>query len=394
MRLERLLKKKSMTVLGLNSGTSADGLDIVAVRISRAGGKMRIKCLDAQARRMPPKLREAILAAAESKLMTLDEVVTLDSAIGSLYGRAAAKGIDDLRVAGIKVDAVASHGQTVRHVPQRVKSALGRFHGTMQLGSPDRIAAATGLVTVGDFRQADVAIGGEGAPITVAAMERIFGSRQQSRLIVNIGGMSNYFYLPAAGAGRMEGQDCGPGNVLSDALTRELFGENYDRGGRRAQTGKISDSLLKELRAEPFFASRVKSTGREQFGDDLARRIVKLGRRYRLAPVDLIANAMELTALSIAGSVVRLLKKGTLPPQKLYLTGGGRHNSFLRRRLSHHLPEITIASVDELGVDGDFVEAVAFAVMGEAAIRGEALSVGHRGRKAVLGRITQPPEAV
>jgi anhydro-N-acetylmuramic acid kinase len=395
MQLERLLNKKSMTVLGLNSGTSADGLDVAAVRISRGRGGIRIKCLATRARKMPPQLREAVLATAESRQMSLDDLVRLDSALGAFFGRTAASSIKRFRSDGIKVDAVASHGQTVRHLPTRTKTTLGRFHGTLQLGSLDRIAVATGLVTVGDFRQADVAIGGEGAPITIAAMERMFASRQQSRLIVNIGGMANFFSFPVTKTGPATGADCGPGNVLSDALTSQLFGDSYDRGGRRAQSGEISDALLERLRTEKFFASRAKSTGREQFGSDLVERIIKLGRKYHLSPEDLIATAMELTAVGVVRSIRKLSRRLALsPPQKLYLTGGGRHNTFLQNRLSHHLPEITVASVDELGIDGDFVEAVAFAVMGEAALRGEALSIGHRGRKAVLGRITQPPETV
>jgi len=379
-----------LTVLGLNSGTSADAVDAAVVRVSRRSGRVRVKCLATSARKMPGALAEQIFRVGDAEAVTLDDVIRLDGAVGSLFGRIARNLRHRVAGSGIRVDLVASHGQTVRHVPERTPFAGGRFRGTMQLGSLDRIAAATGLITVGDFRQAEVAIGGEGAPITTGAMHRLLASPGEARLIVNIGGMSNYFHFPKKRGRRPSGGDCGPGNAICDELTRELFDLKYDRDGLLARRGTVSEELLQEVRADPFFSSRTKSTGRERFGMAMAQRMIAFGRRRHLEPADLLATAVELTAGSIARCVKpRLHRDGGA--NKLYLTGGGRRNRFLVSRLSQHLPEVEISFVDELGIDGDFVEAVAYAVLGEAAIHGEALSTIHRGRRAILGRIAQPP---
>ena len=183
----------------------------------------------------------------------------------------------------------------------------------------------------------------------------------------------------------------GRGNAICDELARELFGKKYDLNGCLAGAGTVSEPLLRKLQGNSFFKSGHASTGRERFGRQMAQRMIVYGRRYRLDPTDLMATAVELTASSIERCVTPLMGRDQRL-RKLYLTGGGRRNRFFVCRLSHLLPEAEIVPVDKLGIDGDFVEAVAFAVMGEAAIRGETLSECRRGRRAVLGRIAQPPK--
>ena len=397
MNLLKLLSRKRLVVVGLNSGTSADGLDLAALAIDRRGGCYRITPLAGACRKYPPELRRAVLDMADSASTSLDDVIFLDQALGQFYGRTAAKFIRHIGRRGVSVDAVASHGQTVRHLPHDESLAGFRVHGTLQLGSLDQIATYSGKTVIGDFRQADVALGNEGAPITSAAMERLFASSRESRLIVNIGGMANFFYFPAHRTQfSTAAADCGPGNSLSDLLAVRLFRLPYDRGGRLARKGKVSQRLLSLLLAEPFFRGSSVSTGRETFGLSLVDKILVNARKLRLTRYDTLATAAELTPLSIAQTVRPFIERDHAL-RKLYLTGGGVHNSFFTHRLSELLNGVTVVSIASLGFDPDLVEASAYAVMGEAALRGEALptqfGVTERHlRLPVMGRIVQPPK--
>ncbi len=393
MNLQNLLRKRRLVLLGLNSGTSADGLDMAAVRFTPSKNVPGITYLSGRHKSYPARLRHLALALADSTSVPLEDIIALDNLLGKFYGRAAANYIDQLQRSGIKVDAICSHGQTVRHVPNRRAGAT--VAGSMQLGSRAMIAAQTGKVVIGDFRQADIALGNEGAPITTSAMRQLFASERESRLLVNIGGIANFFYFPMGSSG-MEGADCGPGNSLSDILTSTLFGQRYDRGGRRAKRGTVSQRLLTLMRGNAFFNGKQISTGRELFGKTMAQEMIDFGKRFRLSDDDLIATAGELTAVSIAERVRPVTDKDK-NISKLYLTGGGRKNMFFTGRLHHYLPDLQIVRVDDLGIDGDFVEAVAYAVLGEATVRSRTVPVQPTGRSRsrwspILGEISQPPE--
>ncbi len=396
--------RKSLVVLGLNSGTSADGLDLAAVAVRRDGSRLTPTFLAGYATTYPAEIRSLILKAADSEKLPVADIVYLDNLLGQVYGRAAAAFISKLKRKRISVDAVASHGQTIRHLPKPVRLAGRAVHGTLQLGSLAQIAAATGKVTVGDFRQGDVAVGGEGAPITVAAMQILFGTRSQSRVIVNVGGMSNYFYFPPMNRrAHILAADCGPGNVLSDLLCRKLYGKPYDRNGSYASKGKASKRLLTLLLSSPYFSGNNRSTGREEFGEKMASRMIRLGKSMRLSPDDLLATAVELTATCIVRSIEPLdsglsgnrrgIRRRTATG--LYLTGGGSHNRFLCRRLSEMMPGRNVTTVRELGMDPDLVEATAFAVMGAAACWSWPLPTQFGGkpqrRVPISGAIHQPP---
>jgi anhydro-N-acetylmuramic acid kinase len=397
--LNRLLNRKQLVVLGLNSGTSADALDLAAVRIRREGRAVTAVFLFGKTRRYPTRLRDLIFKAADSSRMRLDDLVLMHNALGEFYAREADRFTRELASRRIKVDLIASHGQTVRHLPEQTRMAGFTVGGSLQLGSLDRIAARTCKTVVGDFRQADIAAGNEGAPITVAAMARLFSRPSQSQIIVNIGGMSNYFYFPAARSGRrVRAADCGPGNSLLDILSKRLYGEEFDRNGRHALAGEISQRLLSVLLAEPFFARKSTSTGREAFGEGLARKILDYGRKLRLTAEDLMATTAELTVASIVQSIEGLVMQDNRLT-KLCLTGGGLKNRFLTRRLAEIFDDLEVCSVSDLGIDPDLVEAAAYAVMGEACLRSESLPTafgagGRQRRQPVLGLIAQPPQGV
>lgn len=396
MSLKRLLTRKRINVLGLNSGTSADGLDLAVIEVDRSRGGYRTRFLAGRTRKYPAELRRLILTLADSKAIPLDDLIRVDQALGKFIGRTAASFERSLQKQNIRIDAVGSHGQTVRHLPQPEKIAGQLVRGTLQIGNLDQIAALTGRVVIGDFRQADIALGGEGAPITTAAMQRLFGRPDESRLIVNIGGIANFFYFPSARSKLLPAAaDCGPGNCLSDIVCQKLFRVAYDRGGRLATRGRISIRLLTALGRAPKLDQTTVSTGREQFGVGTAEMIIRFGRKLKLSKSDILASTAELTAVCITDSV-RAFADGDNRLRKLYLTGGGVHNKFFVRRLREHLGDIGVGSITELGFNPDLVEASAFAVMGEACLRGEERPTGFDGRERskrnpVSGRIAQPP---
>jgi anhydro-N-acetylmuramic acid kinase len=353
MSLEKLLKGKSLTLLGMNSGTSIDALDMTAMKFDRRGAGVSIKFLAGKVRLIPPRLRQRLSDLCDNRPGNLEEAMALDNQFGRFLGKSAATYVVELAEREIRIDAIASHGQTVRHLPDRSVRSASSGPRTLQLGSIDFIASQTGKACIGDFRQADIASGGEGAPITIGAMRRLLASPHESRLIVNIGGMANYFYFPSRTATvPLSGADCGPGNSLCDILSRKLFDKKFDRNGRIASRGRLSKRLLAVLLADPFFQKKQASTGRESFGTETVAKMIKLGKRFCLQPADLLRTAAELTTNGIALRVWPVVRKDR-SLRKLYLTGGGRKNRFFVERLSRHLTDLDIRPIDELGIDGD-----------------------------------------
>ena len=399
MLLDELRQKKRLVIVGLNSGTSFDGVDAAALRISGDGRKTRPTFLRGSARTFPATLRQKISALADSKSVTLEQIMLLDCLLGIQFGQSARVLIKRLERAGIKVDAIASHGQTVRHWPAGERHGGRIIRGTLQLGSPEQISAITSKIVVSHFRQADIAVGGEGAPITVDAMRRLFADRHEPRLMVNIGGMANFFYFPAGGSvSGVRAADCGPGNVLSDLLTQKLYSKPFDRNGNIANSGAVHPKLLKHLKRHPFLSDSRVSTGREEFGTVLVDKILAWKKRYRIPKHDVLTTAAYLTVYGIVNRTRRILStEGNLT--KLYLTGGGAHNKFFMRWLGEELRAIDVQTVQGIGFDPNLVESAAYAMMGWATLRSKGSPTRFAsGRRQsvlpVLGRITQPPQKV
>jgi len=397
--LTKLLGRKRLVWLGLNSGTSADGLDLAALRLWRASrNSLCWSFIEGTTVAYPVALRRAIHTLIAANSPALDELMRLDQRLGMFFGEIAQRYIEELGAHGVQIDAIASHGQTIHHLPTPVAVAGRKVRATLQIGVPEQIAARTGLVTVARFREADIALGGEGAPITTTAMFHLFADEEESRLIVNIGGIANYFYFPAGcRIDKSRAADCGPGNSLLDGLASALFGRRYDRDGRLAARGQVSKPLLQRLLRHTFFRSRQVSTGREEFGPQMVAQILTYGKNHALSGYDLMATATEFTAVTIRQAITPWCRrdKGL---RKLYLTGGGGHNSFLVSRLIALSEGMDIRSIDALGIPADLVEAAGFAVLGDAALRATPLPTRFGGSQAswwpVAGAIVQPPVAV
>ena len=333
--------------IGLMSGTSADATDAVLVLFGDTGAEPRLRLVATHRTPMPQGIRRQIEAAITGPA-PLAEVAALDVTLGHLFGEAANAVRTAAGLEAHEIQAIGSHGQTIRHAP--------RHHPpyTIQIGDPAVIAERTGITVVGHFRTRDVAAGGEGAPLVPAFHQWLFASPTETRVVLNLGGIGNVTVLAQNGA--VQGFDTGPANTLLDRWIEEHQGRSYDADGAWAATGKLIPELLARLRADPYFTvPPPKSTGREYF--HRAWLAQHLGGQT-LADVDVQATLTELTAWSIAQALERF---SVQPARKGYVCGGGRHNTYLMGRLAQAAPGICWQGTEVLGLDPDWVEATAFA---------------------------------
>lgn len=338
--------------IGLMSGTSVDGIDAALVRFSPQPELLRARTYPLDAGLASDVLR---LSQAQAEVH-LDELARLDVRIGQALARAALDLLADAGLSAAAVRAIGSHGQTLRHGPS------GDAPFTLQIGDANVIAERCAIDTVADFRRRDVAAGGQGAPLVPAFHAATLGDRDESRAVLNIGGIANLTLLPARGPVR--GFDTGPGNGLMDAWTLRHQGHRFDRDGAFARSGRENESLLLALMAEPWLAlPPPKSTGRDLFhGGWLEERLAGAS----LPPEDVQATLARFTAASIA----RALRAQMPDCDRLLVCGGGVHNPVLQALLAEELPGIPVQSTGEFGLDPDFVEAMAFAWLARECLAG------------------------
>lgn len=341
--------------IGLMSGTSMDGVDAALCELQ--GTRFaRVRAL--HTRSYDPPLRKDLLRLSrETTALTLEHIAKLDHAVAETFARTATELLRRAKVPAARIRALGSHGQTVFHDPRGVKSSL-------QLGDPSLIAARTGLTVVADFRRADIARGGQGAPLVPAFHHAVMASAKESRCVLNLGGIANITVLPGLAAAKVRGFDTGPGNGLMDEWSEHQRGQAMDTGGKWAASGVLIPGLLDVLLADPYFAAKPpKSTGRGYFKLDWARqRYAGLGTA---APADVQRTLCELTARSVADAIARHAR-GT---KKILACGGGTANDFLLERL-RTLTRAQVESTQSLGLAPQAVEAAAFAWLAMRTLKG------------------------
>lgn len=364
--LARYRSLEAPRVVGLMSGTSIDAIDAALVEIAPAG----VRLLDFRSHPLPDPVRARLHEVMDDR-GTPRELTRLHWLLGELFARAA--------LSVMPADLVASHGQTVAHLPDD-----GEERGTLQIGEGSVIAQRTGCLTVCDFRPADMAAGGQGAPLLPYLDARLLHDGSVDRIALNLGGMANLTWVPARG--EVEACDTGPGNALMDALAERAVGAPCDVGGRMAARGSVIPELLDELMAHPFLAKPLpKSTGREEFGRPLADRLWG-----RASAEDLMRTAAAFTAASVALHVARSLRG----PAELFVAGGGVENPVLMAELAARLPSsVAVRRFDDLGIPAQAREAVGFALMGHETALGRPSNVPRAtgaSRPVVLGKIVYP----
>ena len=363
--------------LGLMSGTSMDGID--AALVSFDTHQCQVVCTHSAA--YPDELRRQLLdATGKPADCTIDRIGQLDRWVGECFRDAALALIRESRTTSGSIVAIGSHGQTLRHQPRAARPF------SMQIGDANVIAAGTGITVAADFRRRDIALGGEGAPLAPAFHRWLFAQTGRIRAILNIGGIANVTLLNGT-SDDVLGFDTGPGNTLLDGWIRNCRGEAYDDAGNWARDGIVSEPLLAAMLDDPYFAqSPPKSTGFEYFNINWLRSCLSVPGVPDVAMPDVQATLSELTARTIATSIL-----GLAPVlDDVLVCGGGVHNDDLMRRLSEYLPGVTVSSTEQSGLHPDWVEAAAFAWLAKRCLDGQPgnlPSVTGASKAAVLGAI-------
>ena len=391
-QLYHIAQKPERRIIGLMSGTSLDGLDVALCRVSGFGPDTHVILERFDTVLYDDELKTNIRTIFAKTEIEFEHLCLLNPYIGRLHGQMI---LDCLRSWGIEpheVDVVASHGQTVYHAPKSQHRRDKFPNATLQIGDGDHVAAVTGIITVSDFRQKHVAHGGEGAPLAVYGDYFMFSQVGENRLLLNMGGIANFTYLPAnEDASSVFTTDTGPGNTILDAYARKFLNKPYDEDGKLAAQGQANAQLLKALKTNPFFdAPFPKTTGPEVFNITYVEQAQARSQTTNLSNADLMTTLVQFSADTIVDAITRVMQKGEM--YRVYMSGGGMHNPVLTGAIQQQLPNCTFGRTDELGINGDAKEAVLFAVLANESLVGGSTSFGDRqGVPSVsMGKVSFP----
>jgi anhydro-N-acetylmuramic acid kinase len=387
------MSAKTMTVAGIMSGTSADGVDVAVVRIAPGKQRPRLTLVAHEGFPFPPALRRAVLAAMNAASTSTAELARLNWRLGLAYAEAVSATVKRHKV---KLDLIGCHGQTLYHQPRPAAYAGRRFACTWQAGEAAAIAAALGVPVVSNFRPADMLARGQGAPLAPLLDYVLFAHPKRGRVLQNIGGIANLTAIPAASApDRVIAFDTGPGNMVIDALAQKLFGKAFDRNGAFAAEGTVLAPVLAVALCNPYFKLKPPRTaGREQFGREYAAKFLASCNRISRKPEDALATATALTAETIARSYQRFV----LPKMKdcgvdYIVSGGGARNHALMAMLARRLEPLgcELAASIDFGLPVEAKEAAAFALLAWQTwhrLPGNLPAATGANRPAILGQVT------
>jgi anhydro-N-acetylmuramic acid kinase len=360
--------------IGLMSGTSLDGIDIAIVDFNSKPPKVLLS----ETHPYTASIKSRISDITYDKTASIDSLCQLNIELGHAYATVVNESLKSSNLTRAQIRAIGNHGQTIRHCPD------ASFPYTLQSGDPNTLAVETGITTVADFRGIDIALGGQGAPLAPAFHQTVFSSSTTDRAIINIGGIANITYLPSNPTEKIMGFDTGPGNTLSDYWVGLHKSLAYDDGGQWAKSGRVIDELLAEIVEKELFFKQAapKSTGTDHFNSTW----LSAFDINKHAPKDIQATLIELTALSISDSISGLPNS----PIECFICGGGARNLHLITRIQKRLPKVLIQTTEQLSIDPDYVEAIAFAWLAKQRIDGQPGNIPsstHASRQGILGGI-------
>ncbi len=378
---------KNQLYIGLMSGTSVNSIDAALIDYSLPSPVL----IATHEHAIPPDVRKKIIELCTPSTNEIEKFGNLNRALGILFSDATKELLTKANISPARVKAIGSHGQTIRHHPNGVNEEHGF---SLQIGDPSTIAANTGITTVADFRNKDIALNGQGAPLTPALHANVFRDTENDRCIINIGGMANITFLPSernTSEKSVFGFDTGPGNVLLDHWINRCENQPYDAGGKWASKGTVNHLFLNKMNSHPYFELHYpKSTGREDFNSNwLEEQLALLATDDSIAPIDVQTTLAELTATTISDA----LKKYCDNSKEIYICGGGVHNLYLMERIRANLPDKKLGTTEELGVHPDWVEACAFAWFAKQTMERHTSNlpeVTGASRTAILGGIFYP----
>jgi len=393
-RLYAISKEQVRKIIGLMSGTSLDGLDIALCSFSGSGLQTKIELLQFETISFDDNFKTEIKTIFSKKNIDFEKLCLLNPWVALQHAAIVNRCLQNWNLKNEEVDIIASHGQTVYHAPRSLHQQDKFGNATLQIGDGDHLAVATDIITISDFRQKHIAAGGEGAPLAVYGDYLIFGKQGEDRILLNIGGIANFTYLPGnMNSSEIFSTDTGPGNTMMDAFTQQQFsGKHFDADAAIALQGKVNESLLAALKEHSFFQQPFpKTTGPELFNMDYLQQAKERSSTSHTNVEDTMATLNKFSADTIVSALLK-----TIDPKKSYnifSSGGGMHNPLLMQHLKTALPNLTFLTTDELHINPDAKEAVLFAVLANECICGDSsyLQKGIEGMPAVtMGKISFP----
>lgn len=394
--LYKIAQKPTRTIIGLMSGTSLDGLDVALCQISGSGEKTVVKLIQFETVDYSEDIKLEIRFVFAKQTIDFQKLVLLNEWIGVLHADMILKCLHQWGISAENVDLIASHGQTVFHAPKILHQQEKFPNATLQIGDGDHIAVKTGIITLSDFRQKHLAAGGEGAPLAVYGDYFLFSKKGENRIMLNIGGIANFTYLPASNnPEEVFVTDTGTGNTLIDAFTKLNFPEkSFDKDAEIATSGTVNQELLTSLKSDSFFTtSYPKTTGPELFNIEYVRNAQANSNTQDITINDLLATLTRFSAESIAEAAINTIDKTSslIENFTIYLSGGGAHNPLLIKWLKELLP-CHFLKTDDLGISGDAKEAILFAILANETVSGGNSNFGTRkGIPSVsMGKISFP----
>ncbi|KUM53261.1 anhydro-N-acetylmuramic acid kinase [Rheinheimera sp. EpRS3] len=369
--LFNIAAKPSRKVIGLMSGTSLDGLDVALCELSGDGLNTRINLLQFTTVDYDAGYKQRVKAVFSKREVDLQAVTLLNPWIGLEHGRMINQCLEQWQLTAADVDVIASHGQTIFHCPKRQHNLADYGNATLQIGDGDHLAMATGIITLSDFRQKHIAAGGEGAPLAVYGDYLLFSSNSENRIMLNIGGIANFTWLPQTlDAEAVFSSDIGPGNTMMDAFIQQHYpGKYFDENSLLAKAGKVSEPLLGALKQDSFFALGFpKTTGPEVFNLAYLAKAQQVSGTEQLSDADIMATLNCFSADMIISAIQQTTAK--LDQFVIYASGGGIHNPLLMAQIQAALPGVSIKTTHDLGINPDAKEAVLFAVLANECLVG------------------------
>ncbi len=392
-QLANLAQKDKRRIIGLMSGTSLDGLDIALCTVAGNGTHTNVQLEKFTTIPYNDYFKEQVRQIFSKQMVNFEQVCLLNPWIAEQHATMILSALKAWGIASSEIDLIASHGQTVYHAPKILHGKPTFGNATLQIGDGDHIAVKTGIITISDFRQKHVAAGGEGAPLAVYGDYFVFSKRGENRIMLNIGGVANFTYLPAdMDVAKIFSTDTGPGNTLMDAFAQLHFNKAYDADAAIAKQGKVNAALLATLKADDFFAKDFpKTTGPELFNLAYVERALVNAGIANISHVDTMATLNQLSADTIAEAMNRTLD--STQSYAVYSSGGGMHNPLLMQQIKAKLPQCSFYTTDQLAILPDAKEAVLFAVLANECVAGGNTPIGGGSKDipaVTMGKISFP----
>ena len=389
--LYQIAKKQQRLIIGLMSGTSLDGLDVALCRVAGSGKDTTIEVLQFETIAYNNDFKAAIKSVFAKVTVDLERVCLLNGWVAVQHGNMINNCLARWGLKSTDIDVIASHGQTIYHAPKTLHEYTEFGNGTLQIGDGDHLAVTTNIITISDFRQKHIAAGGEGAPLAVYGDYLIFSKADENRIMLNIGGIANFTFLPGnLDVTQVFSTDVGPGNTMMDAYVQQYFaGKYYDTDAAIAKQGAVNKPLLNALKDHPFFKENFpKTTGPELFNLDYLEAAKIKACVVNISDVDVMATLNSFTADIIISALQQTVIEIT--DYVVYTSGGGIHNPLLLQNIQTQLPNIIFKNTSDLGINPDAKEAVLFAILANETLCGGTIFFGNNLPNVSMGKLSFP----